>query len=239
MTAGPADDRALAHAFVADLGAPVLDAGDHHHLTRVLRLRPGDRLTVSDGAGRWRACRLPADGPALEYDGAVEETPAPDPPITVAFALTKGDRPEWVVQKLTEAGVDRIVPFVAARSVVRWDAAKTARQAERFAVVAREAAMQCRRVRLPEVSPPVTFAQATVLPGATLADRAGAAPSLARPTVLVGPEGGWSDEERACGLRAVALAPLVLRAETAAVAAGVLLSALRDGLVAARGPNGL
>ena len=115
--------------------------------------------------------------------------PRPDPPITIAFALVKGERPELAVQKLTELGVDRIVPFVAERSVVRWDAAKADRQAARLRAIAREAAMQCRRRWLPEVAELATFAEAAALPGAALADRDGEPPTLARPVVLVGPGG--------------------------------------------------
>ena len=135
-----------AHAFVAELAAPVLDAGDRHHLERVLRLRPGDCVSVSDGHGGWRLCRF---GPVLEPAGEVARDPGPSPTVTVAFALTKGERPEWAVQKLTEVGVDRIVPMAAARSVVRWGPDRAAANVERLRRVAREAAMQCRRTWLP------------------------------------------------------------------------------------------
>jgi len=216
------------HVYVADVDDPVLADDDAHHLGRVLRLRPGDRCTVGDGAGRWRRCRF---GPTVEVDGPVEVVPVPTPALTVAFALTKGDKPELVVQKLTELGVDRIVPFVGARSVVRWDDERAARQAVRWRRVAREAGMQSKRARLPEVADVVDFAGACALPGAALADRDGGPPSLALPTVLVGPEGGWSPEERAADVPRVALGPQILRSETAALTAGALLAALRAGLV--------
>ncbi len=99
---------ARAHAFVGDLSVPVLDAGDLHHISRVLRIAVGTVLTVSDGHGRWRACRLES-GPALTIAGDVVSEPRPTPPITVAFALVKGERPELVVQKLTELGVDAVI----------------------------------------------------------------------------------------------------------------------------------
>jgi 16S rRNA (uracil1498-N3)-methyltransferase len=153
------------------------------------------------------------------------------PRLTVAFALVKGERPEWIVQKLTEVGVDSIRPFVAARSVVRWAPAKADSQVGRLRRVAREAAMQSRRCWLPEVAPLVPFAEVADLPGAVLADRDGVAVDAAATTVLVGPEGGWDDDERR-GRATVALGDAVLRAETAAVAAGVLLTALRAGIVA-------
>ena len=86
-----------AHVFVADLDAPLLDDDDRHHLERVLRLRPGEALTVADGAGAWRPCRWQAGG-AVEPAGDVVREEAPSPPVTVGFALTKGERPDWVVQ---------------------------------------------------------------------------------------------------------------------------------------------
>jgi 16S rRNA (uracil1498-N3)-methyltransferase len=218
------------HVFVADVAAPVLDDDDRHHLERVLRVRVGEEVTVADGRGGWRTCAF-AVGGGLEPTGEVEQRPAPAPPITVAFALTKGEKPETAVQKLTELGVDRIVPFAAARSVARWDGERAERHLARLRKVAREAAMQCRRAHLPVVDDVVDFAVAAALPGACLADAGGAPPSLDRPVVLVGPEGGWSDEERAAGLPTVGLGTFVLRAETAASAAGALLGALRAGLV--------
>ncbi len=210
------------HVFVADLDRPVLDDHDRHHLAKALRLRPGDGLTVSDGAGRWRAARF---GPEVAPDGDVVVVDAPQPPITVGLAPVKGQRPEWAVQKLTELGVDAIWLLVADRSVVRWE---EARHSERLARVVREAAMQSRRCHLPEVRVGVTVAQATAgAGGVALADPGGSPPSLARPVVLVGPEGGWSDAERAAAPSLVGLGPTILRAETAAVAAGTLLTALR------------
>jgi 16S rRNA (uracil1498-N3)-methyltransferase len=227
-TPDPAATGAKAHVFVDDLDEPVLAPDDRHHLERVLRLAARDPVTVSDGAGGWRVCRF---GPELEPDGAIHHLPAPEPRLTVCFAPVKGERPEWVVQKLTEAGVDRIVAFRADRSVVKWDAERAARQDVRLRAVAREAAAQSRRAWLPEVEALSTFAAVAALPGAVLAERTGPAPTLDRPVILVGPEGGWSPAELDAGLPLVGLGPHVLRAETAAVAAGLLLAGLRAGLV--------
>lgn len=212
--------------FVDDVDRPTLSSADRHHLERVRRVRPGDEVVVSDGAGRWREGTLGAAG-AVDPTGDVQSDERAAPPITVAFALTKGERPELAVQKLTELGADVIVPFTAGRSVVRWDEQRADGNVGRLRRVAREAAMQCRRSWLPEVGELGTFATVSALPTASLAEAGGRSPSLDRPTVLIGPEGGWTDEERACGLPTVALGPHVLRAETAAMAAATLLSALR------------
>jgi 16S rRNA (uracil1498-N3)-methyltransferase len=224
---------AAAHVFVGSLDAPELDPDDAHHLSRVLRLRAGESVTASDGAGSWRACEFVDDGPgALAPVAEAVFEPAPSPAVVVGFGLTKGDKPEWAVQKLTEAGVDEIVPFTAARSIVRWEADKAVRNHVRLVRVAREAAMQCRRVRLPVVRPVVSFAQAVAdHPGVALAEPGAEPVSLRAPCVFVGPEGGWSEDELAAASATVSLGSTILRAETATLAAGVLLGALRDNIV--------
>jgi len=223
---------AAAHVFVDDIGVPVVADDDLHHLRRVLRLRSGERVTAADGRGGWRHCRF-VDTGRLEPDGEPKALTRPLPAITIGFALTKGDRPEWVVQKLTEVGVDRIMPFVAARTVVRWDAAKAGHQVQRLRAVARAAAMQSRRAWLPVVEEVLAFegAVAAMGTGAALAHPGGRPPALDRPAVLVGPEGGFAETELGLGLATVDLGPTVLRAETAAVACGVLLCSLRAGVV--------
>ena len=120
------------HVLVDDVSQPELADADRHHLERVLRVRAGDPITVGDGLGRWRPCRL---GPEPEPVGEVREVVRPTPELTVGFALIKGGRPELVVQKLTELGADRIVPFIAARSVVRWDGDKATRNKRLYQTV--------------------------------------------------------------------------------------------------------
>lgn len=234
-------DRAAAHAFVADLEAPTLSAEDHHHLWRVLRLAPGTRVTVGDGAGAWRLATLRGADRHVDPVGDVVVEVRPTPPIGVAFALTKGERPEWTVQKLTELGVDRIIAVAAARSVVRLDDERAARAAERWRRVAREAAMQCRRAWLPAVEGVITFANLAAASGRTLAlaHPGGEPPSLARPLVAVGPEGGWDPAELALAAPAtfVGLGDLVLRAETASLAVATLLVAMRQGTVPSPSPR--
>lgn len=219
-----------AHVFVADLEAPQLDEDDHHHLVSVLRLRPGELLTVSDGDGRWRACRF-GNGGAIEPDGEVVVVEPPRPALSVGIALTKGGRPELAVQKLTELGIEHIVPFIGARSVVRWEGERACRHLQRLRRVAREASMQSGRVKLPVVEDVSTFAVVAGRPGAALTQVGGEPPTLAHTSLLVGPEGGWADEELALGLPTVGLGSMVLRAETAAIAIASLMVGLRLGLV--------
>ena len=236
--------------FVTDLEAPELTPDDAHHLVDVLRLGAGDLVVASDGAGRYRPCRLEPGVPGgrgaaragrsrptlLTPDGPVATSPRPDPPLTVGFALHKGGRPEWAVQKLTELGIDRIVIFTTARTVVRLDETGAARRGERLRRVAREAAAQCRRLRLPVVGDPVPYETVLADRLAALAVAEPGAPPITAATtcILVGPEGGFTEDELARAPTLVGLADTVLRAETAAVAAGVLLVSLRAGRVRPR-----
>jgi 16S rRNA (uracil1498-N3)-methyltransferase len=216
--------------FVPDVDAPVLDADDRHHLERVLRVRVGDGLTISDGQGRWRPAVLADDG-VLDDLGATTSVARPTPAITIGFALVKGGRPELVVQKLTELGVDVVVPFSAERSVVQWESAKAERHHVRLATVARQAAMQSRRCWLLTVEPLASFDEVISRPGSAMADRGGGPPTIAHPTILVGPEGGWGADERAAASRLVDLGDHVLRSETAAIVAGAALTMIRGGLL--------
>ncbi len=222
----PAD--AAAHVVVAALDDPVLDEETKHHLFRVRRLRAGDTCTATDGAGSWRLCRLNAAGIEPVCDSVTVQ--APTPPITVAFALTKGHKPEIVIQKLAELGVDRITAFRAEHSVVRWDSAKADAQHARWTSIARGAVEQSRGVWLPAIDP-VGDIDAVVAMGACRLDRGGERPSLERSVVAVGPEGGWSDSERERLPSVVEISGNVLRSETAAITAGGILCALRSDLV--------
>ena len=225
MSGGLPDGRGGPHAYVEDLAAPVLSAEDRHHLSRVLRLRDGDALTVCDAAGRWRAARF---GAGLDPCGDVVDVPPPSREVSVGFAIIKSGRPELVVQKLTELGVDRILLLSAERSVVRWTADRAATQLARLTRVARESGMQSRRVRLPVVESVVPATVAVGRTSVAMAEPGGEALDDDVGLLLVGPEGGWTDAELG-DRRRVGLGPTVLRAETAAIAAGTLMVALRDG----------
>lgn len=225
---------AAAQVFVDDLSGGMVTTEDHHHLARALRLRDGEVVVACDGRGGWRMCRFRSrpDAP-LEPVGPPRRDPPPAPALAVAVTPVKGERTEWTVQKLTELGVDQVVLLRADRSVVRWDQVRGGRVLERLRKVAREAAAQSRRTWLPEVTGPL--APADLLGGDPqwcLADVDGPRPARSTTALAVGPEGGWSAEERGLALGRVGLGPQVLRAETAAVVAGALLGALRAGTVA-------
>lgn len=217
--------RSAAHVWVGDVGHPVPHDDALHHLLRVLRLRDGAAVSVTDGSGRWRSCRLLGD--ELEPVGPVTTEPAPRAPITILAAAPKGDRVEWLVQKCTEIGVDRIVVVTAERSVMRWDRERSVRHVERLQRVATEAALQSRRVWFPVVEGPLP--SAAVLPGTVVAEPGGRALSPADCTVAIGPEGGWTPGELAMAGDRVHLGRNVLRVETAAAVVATRLVMLRDG----------
>jgi 16S rRNA (uracil1498-N3)-methyltransferase len=215
---------------VADLSEPHLDDDDARHLGAVLRLRPGELVSTTDGRGGLRFCHYAVGGTLDPVDDVVASEPAGIPVVTVALTPVKGDRTEWAVQKLTEIGVERIVLMKTERSVVRWDDRRAVGHIARLHKVARAAVMQSRGLWLPEITGMFDFADVAV-GQSVLADPDGGPPDLDHPTVLIGPEGGWSPDEEQVGLPKVRLGPGVMRAETAAVAAGVLMMALRGGIV--------
>ncbi|MCP5031227.1 MAG: 16S rRNA (uracil(1498)-N(3))-methyltransferase [Actinomycetia bacterium] len=215
--------------FVDDLDTPELHPDDLHHFQRVLRLEPGQEITLGDGTGRW--CRAEFGAMPIPT-GPIASVTAPTSTVIVGFVPVKGTRPEWVVQKLTELGVDEIVPLVSTRSVVRWDQGRQDRQVQRMAMSARQACLQCRRPTLPRLGPVLGLAEFVVAhQGAVLADPGGRAPEAGDRAIAIGPEGGFTAEEATLA-PLVALPGHVLRAETAALVAGTVLCGLRSGLVA-------
>lgn len=238
---------AVAHVFVEMLDETVYVGGeDGHHLQRVRRLRAGETVTAADGTGRWRryvVARSAQGHISLTADGVVTREPSLTPGLAVAFALSKGPKPETVVSGLTELGVDRIVPFRSARSVVRWEGDRIPTAMARLRRVAREAAMQCRRARLPVVEEPVDLEALARHPSVVLGDAEGvSAAELEEPDggewlAVVGPEGGLDAAERdrltsGDGAVRLAVGTNVLRTETAALAVAAVLTACRVPAVA-------
>lgn len=231
---------AVAHVLVADLPDRIdVDGDDGHHLQRVRRLRVGEAVTAADGSGRWRPYRITATNPGaliLEASGPTATDPVLSPPLRIAAALTKGERPDAVVRHASELGVDAVIPVLAARSVVRWDARRAADALDRLRRVAREAAAQSRRARLLTVEAPATLADLAGEPGLLVADRLGAPAHLLSPPgpagwlVVIGPEGGLTPDEYATlgDPPRLAVGPHVLQSETAALAAAAALAGHRE-----------
>ncbi|MBT5753598.1 MAG: 16S rRNA (uracil(1498)-N(3))-methyltransferase [Acidimicrobiaceae bacterium] len=208
------------HVFVDNLDVPILSSDDRHHLSRSLRLRHDDPLTLSDARGKWRAA---AFGDSIEPTGPVYEVDAAPYRLGLGIALTKATKPEFAVQKATEIGIDEVVVFPAEHSVARWDESKRVRNQQRLLKVAREAAMQSRRVRIPTVEVVENLGSLVGRRGLARADFGGIPMNSGHRFILIGPEGGWSDRERAMVPAVVDLGPTVLRAETAAVVASAFL----------------
>lgn len=208
--------RSAAHVFVADLSSLALDPDDAHHLTRVLRIGPADPVSVSDGRGAWLLASLKS---ATALAPRTEPRHEPEPaPLRVSFSPVAAAKPAAVVRQLTEVGstaIDVLAPSRRSVSRPRLDAARLAR-------VAREAAMQSRRVHLPEVRVDVGLAE-VLAAGAAVADPSGA-PLGAHRHVVIGPEGGFDPDEIE-GAPLVGLGDTVLRAETAAIVAAAHLAA--------------
>lgn len=207
------------HALADDL---VLDSDTEHHLARVLRLSSGEDVTVTDGAGRWRSYRSTVTGSAVSLSAAsdIHGVARREPLLEIATAIPKGDRVEWLVQKATEIGVDRICLLHAERSVVRWKADRSTKQLVRLQKIADEALRQCRRTWRVEVVGPIDAS--SVLAEFAVAEPGGRPLSTIDRRLAIGPEGGWSDGELAVAAARVQLTPHVLRTETAVVAAATL-----------------
>lgn len=223
----------------------VLDGPEGRHAAAVRRLQPGEELVIADGRGAAAACVVETvqgkESLLLRVDRRWTE-PQPQPRIVLAQALIKGDRGELAVELATETGVDEIVPWRAARSIVKWeDGPRGAKALARWRSTAREAAKQSRRARIPDVTDPATTRQlaelvrksaATVILDAAAQVGIGdlELPGDGDLVLVVGPEGGISDSETetlcAAGARPARLGPTVLRASTAAAAAIAALGVL-------------
>ena len=230
------------HFFVAperiDEGSVAfLDDDDTHHLTTVLRARPGAPVTVADGAGTvWSGRFEGVRGDAARIALLDEVFRPPERPrITVVHALPKQRKLDDVIQRLTELGVDRIVPVHSSRSQVELDERKAAKALARWRAVAMAAAKQSRRARLVEIAPvgewlsAVAGQQAGVVcweeSHTGLRSALETVGPVAALVVAIGPEGGLTGEEvAACGFPDASLGSTILRTETAAL---VAVSAVR------------
>ncbi len=224
-----------------------LDADASHHALRVLRLRVGDPVELFDGSGpRWPGRLVDADprGASVALGEPVLAGTESPVALGLAQALPAGDRMDWVVEKAVELGASAIQPLFSRRSLLRLDAARSAKRVAHWRRIAVAACMQCGRDRVPPVLEPVELARWVAAPGApgstdgpaaadgparwmlSLDAGSGASALAGVPAgawLLVGPEGGLDDDElaraRDAGWRPLRLGPRVLRTETAGLAA--------------------
>ena len=221
-------------------GTVTLEGAEAHHAARVLRVRVGEPITVADGTGRVVSAIVTEIGDTDVVEAEVMDEWRDDPlrpALTLFQALTKGDKIDDVVDKATEVGVQRIVPFIAERTVVRWDERKLGRAHERWTGIAKAAAKKSRAPRVPGVDV-VAVGPLGVLgeAGMKVVLHEGARRRLREVlpadapdaiALVVGPEGGLSEREvgelERGGAEIVSLGPRVLRSETAGpVAAAVV-----------------
>ena len=220
----------------------VLTGPEGHHAAKVRRLRVGEPVDVVDGRGTRASCTVAEvgrDEVTLDVLGRTTEPPS-SPRLVLVQALAKGDRGELAVELATEVGIDEIVPWSAARCVVRWEGERGSKALARWRSTAREAGKQSRRAWLPEVRPVhstrqlldlVRAADATLVLHESAADPLATVdlPDEGQVLLLVGPEGGLTDEELAelteAGAAVVRLGASVLRTSTAGAAAAAVVSA--------------
>jgi 16S rRNA (uracil1498-N3)-methyltransferase len=226
-----------------ELGADlvVLSGPEGRHAATVRRVQLGEAVDLADGRGTRARCTvvgLGHDRVELRVEERLVE-PRPAPWVVLAQALAKGERGELAVELATEVGVDEVLPWAAARSIVTWDGPRGARALARWRSTAREAGKQSRRARHPVVGEQVDLealveraGRATTL---VLHEQASAPlasvdlPAAGEVLLVVGPEGGITDRElerlHAVGATAVRLGSSVLRTSTAGAAAAAVVSA--------------
>jgi len=215
-------------------GRAQITGPEAHHLTRVLRVEPGQLFEISDNRSVYLAEVEKARKDLVSF-AVREPIAAPDPVVrtTLLASLIRFERFEWILEKATELGVERIIPVRAERSEKGLEQAALKRM-PRWQRIVREASEQSRRAKLPEIGDPVPLADALLVetPHRFALDETEAKPLLSvlpaqrclgdQVALLIGPEGGWTDREReqfSSVWRAASLGPQILRAETAAIAA--------------------
>ncbi len=228
------------YAAPEDIDAKIalLSSEETHHLTRVLRLRVDDEAFVFDGCGREYRCRVSEIEPRARLEIITELSKEVESPasITLAQAMAKGEKFDFIVQKATELGVSRIVPLATDHTDVKLREESVANRLERFKRISMESLKQCGRRKLVEIASPVAledFLKSSDAVMIVFSERGGQAIRAVLPddekhvVALIGPEGGWSESElkmmEESGCRFVTLGPRMLRTETAAIVALTLI----------------
>lgn len=218
-----------------------LTGPEGRHAATVRRVKVGEAVDLADGRGVRARCRVVGVGTDVVQLRVVERVvePEPEPRLVLVQALAKGDRGELAVELATEVGVDEVVPWAAERSIVKWDGARGDRALARWRSTAREAGKQSRRARHPVVTAQVSTQElvrrAAATPAVLLHESASTPlasvplPATGELLLVVGPEGGVTDEEVAAltgaGAVPVRLGSSVLRTSTAGAAAAAVVSA--------------
>lgn len=231
----PSPMMARRRFFVDEIcrGVASMEGDEALHLTRVLRVEKGQRFEISDNTGLWLAEVTEARKSLIAFQVIEPLDPGPAlPELHLYSALFKFDRFEWMVEKATELGMTRLIPIESERSDQGLFAA-AAKRVERWRKIARESSQQSRRMKLPLIEDPVRLRQIEAQGALLMLDEAPGTPLLRVPdrrpvALLLGPEGGWTDEERftlsSKGWSAASLGPTILRAETAGIGALAIMT---------------
>ena len=213
------------HVLIENLETPELSEEKLHHLKKVLRSKPNSLITATDGKGAWGVFNF--SGTFVEIVDGIRLQEQRRHSLTVAVSLAKSGKPDLVVQKLTEIGVDEIILFPAEHSVPLWDESKQSRNEQRLKRIIHSAIEQSKGIWLPQVTFVSSFADVAALPEMAMADASGGQVTESCTCLAIGPEGGWSQSEYAFNLPKVCLSDQVLRAETAAIVAGAMMASFR------------
>lgn len=216
--------NSAAHLVLDNIDTISLSDTDAHHLFRVLRLRDGQSVTATDGAGQWRQCRV-VGRDSIEISGDVVVENHKSSSIGIAFVPVKAEKPEATVRQLVEVGVDAIEVLLPTKRAV---AGARDRLNDRINTIVLEACMQSRRVFMPQVKVGVDLALVLARAGVVVADPEGVQLSAEHRYIVVGPEGGFDASEVPETIAKVSIGPVVMRAETAALVAGARLVALQE-----------
>lgn len=221
---------ALSQFRVQDVSTPVLSTDDRHHLLKVLRAHDGEEVVVTNGVGAWAFAHVADKELTRVSDVLLDPRPTP---WTMYVAPLKGDKSELVIAKLTELGVSAIVPLVSERLAIKFKGDARDKVLERWRRIAREATGQCRRTYDVVIGDPVTPHE--VSHDVAVAEPGSSGSLHGVSAIAIGPEGGFAPGEWGDEVPRLGLGLTVLRAETAAIAAGTMLASLGEGWV--RHPN--